>query len=450
MKSKNSWLAIGLSCFCLIFSFANALPIARDSLDCGLVVLTYQTHHLPMIEMRWVCYAGSAYDPMDKAGLANLTAKMLTRGTKMRTATEISSQLELVGASISDATGYDLSSLHARCLSKDFDLVLDIFTDILQNADFKESELAKVKNQIIANIKQSYDYPHQVGWQKFYELLFKEHPYAHPISGDTVSVSRIRRQDLVDFYNQFYTLNNGFFVVVGDFDKAVLLEKLQTKFVNMRKGKVQGEISEFLRTAYAERPVGYLIQQPTLNQSYIYIGFGGIKENAPDYFAVRVMNFILGGSPLTSRLGNAVRETGGLAYDVRSGFYRMRYGGAFVATTQTSDPQRAIRYILDEIKKMYEIGAKQEELNRAKTFYIGNFPFYYDAMRDKVDLLAELEVYKKGLDYPERFKSYIEELTLDQINQAAKKYLYPNNYLLVIVTNLSKDELGLSDIDWLN
>jgi zinc protease len=99
---------------------------------------------------------------------------------------------------------------------------------------------------------------------------------------------------------------------------------------------------------------------------------------------------------------------------------------------------------------MSETGATQKELKDAKTFYIGNFPFNYDATRDKIDLLQSIEVYHKGLDYPDKFNSYIENVTLNDINQAAKKYLYPNNYLLVIVTNVPKDSLQIQGIEWLN
>jgi zinc protease len=428
----------------------NSLPISRDSLDIGLKVLTYQTDRLPLIEMRWVTYAGSAFDPAEKPGLANLTTKLLTRGTKTRSALQISQEMEFVAASLSDNTGYDYSTLHMRFLKKDFDLALDMLTDVLINPGFSESELNRVKMQIIGEIKQTYDYPNEVGMQKFIELLGKSHPYAHDVAGDTISVSKITRKDIVDFYNKFYTIDNGFLVVAGDFDKQELLNKIETKFSAMRKGKPDIQIPQIASAPYSDKPKGYIINQPDLNQSYIYIGHPGIAETSPDYFPVRIMNFILGGSPLTSRIGNGVRETEGLAYDARSGFYRWLYGGAFVATTQTSDPNKAINIILNEIKKMSETGATQKELKDAKTFYIGNFPFNYDATRDKIDLLQSIEVYHKGLDYPDKFNSYIENVTLNDINQAAKKYLYPNNYLLVIVTNVPKDSLQIQGIEWLN
>jgi zinc protease len=446
----------------LIFNFATALPISRDSLNFGLKALSYQAARLPLIEMRWVTHAGSIYDPPGKEGLANITTKLLTHGTKIRSAVKISADLEFVGGSLSDATGYDVSTLHIRVLSKDTDLALDILSDILLNPVFSDSELTKVKNEIIGDIKQSYDYPYDVGWDKFNELLYKVHPYAHPINGDTISVAKITRKDIIDFYNKYYTVDNGFLIIAGDFDKTELLKKIGNKFALVGATSQSRQsglgnpshretiIPNFEPGPYSQKAQAYYINQPDLNQSYVFIGFPGIAETSPDYFPTRVMNFVLGGSPLTSRLGSGVRETQGLAYDVRSFFDRRLYGGSFVSTTQTSDPNKAIGIMLNEITKMYQSGATQDELNRAKTFYIGNFPFNYDATRDKIDLLQNIEVYHKGLDYPDKFNSYIEKLTLNDINQAAKKYLYPNNYLLVIVTNVPKDSLQVQGIEWLN
>ncbi|MCX7785685.1 MAG: insulinase family protein [candidate division WOR-3 bacterium] len=455
MRSTKFTILFTAIVFSLLVFYANALPISRDSLDCGLVVLTYSTNRLPLIEIRWVNKSGSAYDPLGKEGLANLTNKMLTRGTKRRSALKLNAEVEFIGAVLSDWTSYDYSALQLRCLKKDFDLVLDILADMLINPEFSEKELARIKQQVIGDIKQSDDYPYNQGWKKFSELIFQNHPYRHPITGDTQSVAKLTIKDVADFYNQFYTIDNGFLVVVGDFDKNELLQKIENKFVNMRKGRPNIQIPNFVSGPYCERPKGYLIHQPNLNQSYIFLGFPGISEITQDEnysplsLRIRVMNFILGGSPLTSRLGRAIREDEGLAYDIRSFFDRRLFGGLFAITTQTSDPNKAINIILRELKKMHHEGAKPKELKDAKTFYIGNFPFNFDATSEKIDLLMNLELYHKGLDYLDKFNSYIQKITLNDINNLAQKYLYPNNYLLVIVTNVTKDSLQVPELEWL-
>jgi len=429
---------------------ANALPISRDSLNNGLVVLSYQTDRLPLVEIGWFSYAGSIYDPAGKEGLSNLTNTLLTRGTKTRSAMSISREMEFVAASLSNSTGYEYSALRIRCLKKDLNLALDMLSDVLVNSVFSDSEIARAKNEIINDIRQNNDYPYNIGWDKFNELIYKNHPYAHPIEGDTVSVAKLTRKDIVDFFNTYYTTGNSFMVIAGDFDKVQIENNINYIFSAMKKGKPATQIPMLSAGPFADKPQGYYINRPEVNQSYVFIGHSGIAETSPDYFSTRVMNFVLGGSPLTSHLGDAVREKQGLAYDVRSFFDRRLYGGSFVATTQTSDPKKAIGIMLNEINKIKENGASQDELNRAKTFYVGNFPFNYDVTREKVNLLRDIEIYHKGLDYPDMFKSYVDKVTLNDVNQAAKKYLFPNNYLLVIVTNVPKDSLGLQNIEWLD
>ncbi|MEO0072803.1 MAG: pitrilysin family protein [candidate division WOR-3 bacterium] len=440
------WTVLGLVFSTIIYG----LPISRDTLPCGLIVLTYETHQLPFIELRWVSYAGSAYDPKGKEGLANFTNKMLTRGTKTRNAYQLNQELEFLGASLSEGVSKELGFFHLRFLSKDTDTILEILADILQNPAFSEIELQKLKTKTILEIKEDLDYPYELGARKFFSLLLKDHPYGHEPSGDTETVARFTLHDVKEFYQRHYTLNNSFLVAAGDFKREEFLRKLNEHFKDLPRGNKLEEIPEIPPGPYAESPQGYIIHKPELNQSYVFLGFYGISERNEDLVAVRAMNFILGGSPLVSRIGNRVRESAGLAYDVRSGFYRWRYGGVFIATTQTSDPVRAVRYITEEIEKLSKTGVTLQELNRTKTFYLGNFPFNFDSMRDKVTFLQDLELYGRSLDYPEKFQENIRALTGEKINTAAKKYLYPTNYLLVIVTNLSKDSLNIPGINWLN
>ncbi|MEO0077200.1 MAG: pitrilysin family protein, partial [candidate division WOR-3 bacterium] len=300
---------------CFLASAITALPITRDSLDSGLKVLSYQTDRLPLIELRWVSLAGSVYDPENKFGLANLTTKLITKATKTRSASVLNKQLEFVGASLSEITSYDYSAIHLRCLKKDLDLVLDILADILINPEFPENELSRLKRQTIGEIKQNLDYPYAIGWQKFVELIFQDHPYGHMPIGDTLSINNITRQDIIEFYHNYWTQDNGFLVIAGDFDRAELLRKVKEKFSKMKIGKAKKVIPEFSFNPFSDKPKGYLIHKPELNQSYIFIGHAGIAETSPDYFPARIMNYILGGSPLTSRIGAGVRETQGLAYD---------------------------------------------------------------------------------------------------------------------------------------
>jgi zinc protease len=179
------------------------------------------------------------------------------------------------------------------------------------------------------------------------------------------------------------------------------------------------------------------------------LGHLGIKEGEKDMIPARVLNFILGGGALTSRLGKEIREKRGLAYDVGSYFDRRLYSGAFVCEmhTEIKNTTEAIRIILNEINRIKNEGANLEELNRAKRFYTGNFPLTFDSYAEKASLLTWMEFYQIGDNYIGEFPKRIEELTLEKINETAKRYLDPDNLFLVIVGNISEKDLALEGFE---
>lgn len=425
-----------------------AFPINRDSLDNGLIVLLTEDHKLPMLEIRAVVKTGSVNDPKGREGLANLVSELLIRGTKNRTLDKINTEIEFVGGQLRQFTAKDYSGVNIRVLSKDLDLALDLLADLMQNSIFPNFEIGKVKKQVVSSIIRTEEEPEEYGSDAFYKLFFPDHPYGHPVIGYTEAVNSITKQELVEFYQKYYVANNCFIVAVGDFSRPELIEKIKTKFGQWQ----QKNIPELKITdpVLLTRPKGKIITKKEVNQAYIFLGFLGLKENDLDLLPTRAMNFPLGSSPSSSRLGVSVREKGGLAYDVRSYFERNLYRGVYFFTTQTKtdNTQIAIDKMLFEIRKMRDSGATQIELDRAKKFYTGNFPLSFDSFSDKISIITRIERYQLGLDYLDKFNERIMSLKLDQINQAAKDHLFPDNYLLVIVGNVTKDDVKLENIDW--
>ncbi len=428
----------------LLFSFGLfAFPIQRDTLENGLIILSYEDHKLPILEIRVVIKAGSVFDPEGKEGLANLTLKGLFRGTKNYPGLKIYEELERVGARIGEGTGYDYAQISLSLLKKDLNLALDILSDCLFQPLFPEPEIEKLKSEISAGILRDEGEPDYLLSREFYQNLFFNTPYAHPVVGKRESIERIKREEILDFYQRYYIPNNIFLVVVGDFFREELIQQINERFGKIPKGEIK-EFSFPKINQVSGRKIK-IIKKPEINQSYIMLGHLGIREGDKDMIPVRVMNFILGGGALTSRLGKEIREKRGLAYDVGSYFDRRFYAGAFVCEMQTeiNNTQKAIEIILGEIKKMKEEGAKLEELKRAKKFYTGNFPLTFDSYAEKAGLLTSIQFYQLGDDYLEKFPEKIEGLTLEVINEMAKKYLDPDNLLLVIVGNVEEKDLAL-------
>jgi len=192
-----------------------------------------------------------------------------------------------------------------------------------------------------------------------------------------------------------------------------------------------------------------VITRSDMNQTYVEFGHPGIRATDKDMLATRLMSFILGGSAMSSRLGINVREEGGLAYDVRCWFDRNRLEGAFHATVQTAKPKEAIGLMLHDIKLMYDSGATKKELEKAHNYYTGSFPLTYASTGGKLGQVRTMELYGYGMDWLDKFPDKIRAVTLDEVNKTARDHLAPGKYWMVVLGPVTKDDLGLTDVEWI-
>jgi zinc protease len=446
LASRTFAFCILVSAICAPPSFG--LPLYRDSLPNGLVVLTYEDHRLPICDVALVCRSGAMYDPAGKAGLANLTAGLLTKGTPGVSADSFAAIVEFLGAQLHGQADFDQSTVRLRVLGKDLAQGLDLLRDAVLSPALSSRELRLALDQSLAGARQRYDYPHYAVSAAFDRLAFGNHPYAWSSSGDTGTLRTITRGDVVGFHRTHYLPGNCFVVAVGDIDRTSLLAGISDRFGDWRPGAVPA-----LDVPPLPEPAGVsvkLITRPDMNQTYVEFGHPGIAMSDPDLLPTRLMSYVLGGSPMSSRFGIAVREQAGLAYDVRCWFDRMRLRGAFHATVQTAKPREAVDLMLRGISAMYDSGATTAELMKAHNYYTGSFPLTYSSNRGKLGQVTQLELYRFGLDWLERFPDDVRAVTLEQVNKAARDHLRPGAYHMVIMGPVTKDDLGLTDVEWLD
>jgi zinc protease len=425
-----------------------AFPILRDTLACGLPVLTSEDHSVPMVGLRLVVLSGGTADPAGQEGLANLTAAMLQRGTLTRSATRLNEEIEFVGGRLGIGVDYDHTFINIRVLSEHLDLALDLLSDMVLHPAFRDSELTRARREIRGEIRRQQDDPGTILGQVFCRELFGASPYAHPVIGDSLSVARLTRQQVVDFYQRWFRPNNCYLVGVGDFAAGELERKLAARFSGWTRGPVPALAVS--APAPIPRPRGIVINRPDMNQAYILLGHNGIREGAPDVFRCRVMNYMLGGSGLNSRIAGAVREKRGLAYDARSYFDRRRSAGAFVASTETrtDSASAAIGIILSELRRMRAKGTDADELRRAKDYFLGSFPLDYESFNDRISALDRIELFNLGLDYLDEFAGNIETVTAADVLKAAQEHVFPGNFLLVVIGNLTEKDITVPGIEW--
>lgn len=447
MKPRPGLLLLSLSLLVAVTPPLLSLTVERDSLDNGLIILYIEDHRLPMVDLALVCRSGAAWEIPEKAGVANLCAQLLLRGTKTRSADSIASLLDFLGAEYSAATDFDHISVRFRLLSRHLDTGIDLLADVILNPVFPHNEFRLVQEELLFAARRENDNPSSRVTIEFDRLLFGNHRYSLPVRGDTNTISKITTDDLRQFHRTHFVPNNCFLVAVGDIKPQELKTEIARRFGTWQGGPVPTPEPPRFQPASALRVK--LITRSDMNQTYIQFGHPGISALDHDLIPIRLMSYILGGSPLSSRLGLAVREYSGLAYDVRCWFDRRLLPGAFRATVQTSKPQEAIEKMFSEIGRLREKGATPSELMKAKNYFTGSFPLTYSSNSGKLNQLINLELYRYGIDWLQRFPDRVRSTNLDQINTAAREHIQPGNYLMVIMGNITRDELYLPDAEWI-
>ncbi len=424
-----------------IASQASGSPLAeRELLSNNMVLLHAERKALPIVTVVMAVRAGSVVEPSSKAGLAYLTATLLNEGTKKRTSREISEAIEFVGGSLSASAGADYTTISLSLLKKDIDLGFDLLSDILMNPAFNEDEI-KRKKRITRNwLIQQNEEPGVVASIAFSKTVFGEHPYARQVQGTIESLDLIARQDIIEFHNAFFAPNNTIMSVVGDISRDELKALLNKHLGQWKQKNIS---SAPLPSISAKNNPTVIKVNKDLTQANIILGHLGISRDNPDYYALSVMNYILGGGGFASRLMDSIRDNKGLAYDVHSYFSASKFSGSFQAGLQTKNESAnaAIDEVLREIERIRTESVSDKELQYAKSYLTGSFPLRIDSNSKIAGFALAVEFNNLGLDYVDKYPSIINAITQEDILRVARKYLDTKNYILVVVGNLEKTKL---------
>jgi len=418
----------------------------RVVLDSGMVVIVHENRSNPTIAIQGSLNAGSMLDPEGKSGLAQLSAGLLQKGTSKRTADQIAAEKDFVAISLSTGADTESASFSGRTLSKHFDLLLDLLSDVLRNPTFPGEEFEKRKAQQLSAIKQQQDSPEALAFRAFYGSLFpKGHPY-HQLSVDEslAEMSSITREDVPEFYKSHCGPESLALVVVGDVDTQEALAQIKKYFGDWKPSGAppRPQIADIPLQSGVEKKV---IPMPDKSQVDMILGYpGGLKRSDPEFYTAMVMNYVLGGGgALSSRMGDVIRDEMGLAYNVYSTFDTGLGAGPWYAYlgTNPQNADKAIKVLTDQIAQMRDKGATRTEVQEAIDFIAGSFP-----ARRLVDngsiagTLHAAELYGLGMDYIRRYPELYRAVTLEKVNAAAKKYLHPDRYTLVIAGPYKSDK----------
>jgi zinc protease len=416
-------------------------PVAqKTTLSNGLTLIVAERGQLPTIHLQVLVRAGAIRNGPEKMGLANLTAELLTQGTTKRSAARISREIESVGGSLSAGSDLDFATVSLAVLKKDLPLGLTLLSDILSDPLFEDSERERKIAELKARLKRMDEEPQQVAHLAFLKNLFGSHPYAFPKEGLPETLSKLTRQDIQDFFKAYYRPNNAGIIVVGQIGLEEAARLLEKYLSDWKPAPV--ESPRLPSPPAIDKPRVIAVDRP-ISQANIVWGHLGIARSNPDYYALQVMNYILGGGGFVSRLMDTIRDNLGLTYGIHSHFDARADRGAFQISLETKNQNanQAISEILKELRLFIEKGIRPSELDEAKAYLTGSFPLRMDTNSKLVRLLTAIEFYGLGLDFPERYARLINQVTAEDVLRAARTYLKPEHFLLVAVGNLKEMNL---------
>ena len=420
------------------------IPMAeRVVLECGMPVYLLRDTELPIINMTAMVRVGSVYEPAAKSGLSGMVGSVMRSGGAGGLAPEqMDDELEFMASAVESGIGGDMGTVSLTTLKKNFSRTLQIFSDVLLRPDFSDKRVEIVRRQIIESLRRQNDDPKDIAGREINRAIYAGHPLGDIATFD--SISSITRRDLVDFHQRFYRLDNMIISVSGDFDRATLLKELNSVFkalpirdvlslpeIRQPKQQFQGEV------IYGKKDV---------NQSVIRMGHLGLSKDSPDVYAVRLLDYILGGS-FTSRLTMEIRTNQGLAYNVGSHFdIGRRFTGTFIAETETKaeSTAKAINLMKKIIADLTREPVTDSELNAAREYMINSFMFGFTTPASIVTQRARLEYYGYPDGYLEQYRNNIAKVTKADILNAARKYLHPDAFKLVVVGDAAKFDQQLS------
>jgi zinc protease len=417
-------------------SASASLVPKRSVLDNGLVLLTSEQRALPIVAIELMIDAGSRHESAEQAGLANLTSKLLSFGTKRRNALQISETLDFIGAGLSTGASENVASMSMTILKKDLTTGLELVGEILTSSTFPQGEIDRQKQTILAAIKAKEDDPGAVAGKAFAAALFPQSPYGRPVEGTESSVKGLQQKNLREFFARYYRPNRSILSVVGDVSEQEIIGALKPALRAWSKGAASTAPPAPFRIG---TPQMIRVNKP-LTQANIILGHAGVPRGHADYYAILVMNYILGGGGFSSRVMDSIRNERGLAYSVYSYFGADKSHGSFqfVMQTKNETAAEAIRLAREEVQRIREQPVSAQELDDAKNYLIGSFPLRFDTNRRIAAFISQVEYFELGLDYPNRYGDLIGKVSREEVQRVAKQYLHPDRLITVVVGNQEK------------
>ncbi|MHC4138858.1 MAG: M16 family metallopeptidase [Planctomycetota bacterium] len=427
----------------------ESMKYRKATLANGLRVIMVEHHELPVVAIELLVKAGSVHESREKPGLAHIVTQLLREGTRTKGSLGISEEIDFIGGTLSVDCEYDSSSVTTTALVKHFETILNLLSEVARFPTFKTKEVELHRDKAITAILREKDNKASIAGRHFSEMLYDEHPYAHPPIGTIEGLKTISRDEIIQFHKTHFLPNNSILTVVGDIDYENTLAGIKEAFGDWKKGDVSKPT-----LPPVPKIDGYkirIVNKSDLTQTEIRLGHTGIARDDPDYFALMLLNYIFGRGP-ASRLYTKIRAEKGLTYGASSGFAARKLRGPFYIKTYSKNETaiETLRLVLDELKKLKSSGVTREELDSAKSFYVGHYPLSMETPAQIASKIIVQEFYGLPEDYIDKYLDNVRAVSMEDIDGAIKRVLDPGNVVITLVSkaeDILEEAKALGDVE---
>ena len=408
----------------------------EQTLPNGLRVIVIERRVSPLISAQLLIKNGGEVDPPELAGLADMTANLLTKGTQTRDATKIADEIESLGGSLNSGARWDSSSATVGVMSSKIGPALEILADVVRRPTFKSEEVERLRQQYQDNLTLALGEPGSIARFVAARVVFGDAPYGHPLGGTTESLTRITAADITKMHGRYYRPDNAILVIGGDIAAKDALALATKYFGDWQKPSTPlPDVSAPAENASSQKARVVVIDKPDAGQAAVYLARTGINRRDPDFFRGIVTNSVLSG--YSGRLNQEIRIKRGLSYGAGSALDTRRNVGPFVASAQTKNESGAevAELLLGEVSKLSSAPPSEAELTPRKAVLIGGFSRSLETVDGIVSQIAALASYGVGLDEINRYINNVQSVGPQDVQKFAGTRLDAKTSNIIIVGN---------------
>jgi zinc protease len=418
----------------------------RHVLSNGVVVYLVEDHDLPLVNVSTLVRTGTYVDPAGKEGLAALTGSQIRiGGTTSKNAEQFDEAIAFLAANINSNVGSLQGNASLNLLAKDIDQGLGLYFDMLKNPAFQEDRIKLAKSQLLQNMERRNDDTGDIENREWARLIYGANHFSAKMP-TKASIDSITREDMIAFHQKYFQPGGFIFAISGDFDTKQMIAKLEAAMKGWPVSKQP--LPEVPKVPYDTIAGVYAVHKADVNQGRVSLGHVGAMRDNPDFYALTIMNDILGGGGFTSRITSRVRSDEGLAYSAGSSYgFGIYNPGVFRASFQSKNPttSQAIDIIMEEINRLRSGKVTTEELETSKNSFIEVFPRSFSTAAQVAGLFAQDEFTKRSPDYWATYRDRIRAVTADDVQRVAQKYLQPDKLVVLVVGNIDEISKGNPD-----